>query len=500
MKVRFWDKLIATKLRTRRRRASVSAAVVCLFFFSVLGFQNCAQFSSSFVPQMASSSSIAGGISPNPVATPKAISTPSSTATPGTAATPTPAPIPAATPLAAVKTTLLSTSNTGYATAGFHPRVIANGKGIFTSYETDRNDSTTTETTHIDWSHDEGASFSSLFSRVVSNTASSSLQSDEETNLLMADLGQANTSARVYVFNGFNNFADAPNELAITYPAGTDPGSTKFTFFYAGNQTGYYSDKHRLFKLNFQPLSVVSSTVLIDAPNATGDHGIPQYPNLTQTDDKRLLFSWTTSHLYTCASSDANCTTSYLGGNHYLDNHLMMSSDAGQTWSNGLFSLDLPVISDSQGSSSGGLELTAGIDISAALHLTGDNFLHSVLSRGDYIHYIYMQQGSGGVSKYGRYRLSTKAFDIAPTAFCGKPIALNSNGIFLVSGSQNEIYAVGAIANGDGTGKLAALISIDQGATWNDYAIDTSVSGNIQYITGPPSLSSGGFIVGEFTI
>ena len=492
----------------------------------IAGFQNCAGYSaieSSAAVAALSSNGTSIRLTPTPVVSPTStpvVVIPTATPTTGGTALPTPIPTvaptvastiaptatpvatPAAVPVAAATplgftVKFLATSNTGYATAGFHPRVIANGKGVFVAYETDRNDSAVTETTHIDWSQDGGNSFTSLFSRVMSSSASSALQSDEAANLFMADLDQANQNARIFVFNGFNNFASAPAEFSVNYPSNAPPGSTKFSFFYMGNNVGYFADKHRLFALNFTTQTAGAPINLLVAPNATGLRGNPQYSNLAKTDSGQLLFGWTTQLVKSCASGDTSCTPSDLNGN-YLDTHFMMSSDLGASWNNGASTLSLPVISDAQGST-GGVELSSPSDINLALGLQGDNFLHSLYSQGNYVHFVYMNKGGGGVAKYGRYNLVTKGIDIAPKPFRGTTITLNSNGITLLSQPGYPLYAVGATAHGDGTGSMAALVSDDDGVTWADYALDTSTPGNLQYMNASATLTTDHAIVGEFT-
>lgn len=364
-----------------------------------------------------------------------------------------------------IEVTCVDDEATGYATFQSHnQKVIDNRHGLFLSFIRSRNEPYTAQQWRLVRSTDGGTTFSVIHEETHA-TNPPVLETDDQGNVYLVRVDFQDGNAYLYRFLADRDFRDPtittiPGAAAGKYTMRYDPGR-KQLYFFAHNNTFH------VVGLDGQ---VRSSTRLLQA----GKNAVLQYPLLDLDPEGTLHAAWTTQKH---------------GVYLYWDIHHMLSRDGGQTWQNlDGASLTPPVVAD---------------DTGPALRLTlDDEFEHHTwlssfrVKRGK-LHFVYQAQTEPPREHYVRYEVATgrREKDQQPR-FGGETLSLAGLDGFLITRTdqpESPLYCVKQDA-----GRIACLISRDNGETWHDYA--RSEETYLPYaISGCREVTADGHIVGFFT-
>lgn len=367
--------------------------------------------------------------------------------------------------LTGIEITCLDDSATGYATFQSHnQKVVSNAHGIFTAHIRSRNEAYTAQQWRLSRSVDGGAHFSVLY-EATHPTNPPVLETDEEGNIYLVRPDFQDGNAYLYRFMAADQYAQP---RISTIPGGA---AGKYCMFYdPQRQQLYYFAHNNTFHLIGLDGSVRGSTTLLQA----GPSALLQYPLLSLDRDGTLHAAWTTQK-----------HGEYL----YWDIHHMLSRDGGRSWErmDGT-PLQLPVVADEHGPADGLV-----LEDEYAAH----TWLSSFLAREGKLHFIYMAQTQPARQHYVRCEVKNARQEqrIWPE-FKGEHLSLlGLDGLLSTRASQPgaPLYCV---ANGQG--RLACLVSDDDGSTWHDYAVSQERF-NLYSIGGCRELTADGHIIGTFT-
>lgn len=374
-------------------------------------------------------------------------------------------PVGAATPdRHAVQVTLVDGAAIGYATFQSHnQKVVANRHGIFMTHLRTRDEAYLAQTWRLSRSTDKGRSFRTIFAD-THPTNPPVLETDSAGNVYLMRVDFNSGDGVLYRFLAANDFkkpkiSRVPRAAAGKYAMLLDPQRDQL-FFFSHNNTF-----HRL-----RGDGKVTASLELLRP---GRNAILQYPLLSLDEAGRLHAAWTTQK-----------HNEYL----YWDIHHMVSRDAGMKWQNlDKQSLQLPVVADDTGKA---------MRITRDDEFTSHTWLSSMLAQAGKLHFLYLAQTEPPRQHYIRYDIAggLRDVDVSPK-FQGDKIALQGlDGFFVADAAQpSTIYCVG---NDDG--RLACLVSHDNGTTWQDHA-RTQQRFHLYSIGGYRTTTAEGWIIGSFT-
>jgi hypothetical protein len=301
---------------------------------------------------------------------------------------------------------------------------------------------------------------------------------------------------------------DATGSYQLTSSNGTPSGSQsrKFTSFYDATHGKLYFMTPNSFSVvgldgTFGPTTSPISTAITAPSGFDGctTNGCLEYPYLVGTPGGETLFA-----AWTNVQNIANCMTA--GGWCYLDDHFMASAD-GAAWSTPLGgAISMPVDPNDPAT-----RITPQGDLDNVLQFgpdKGQNWLANIGFNGCQVHFLVWSS----TMHYIRYDFcnvppSQRKENLYVSSLRGETLTLVPNGAYFVDDpASGNLYAVGAMfVDGEQpyVQHTGALVSLDHGTTWHDYAASAySVpeSQALFYGTGGArTIASDGSIVGAFT-
>ena len=353
----------------------------------------------------------------------------------------------------------------GYATFQSHnQKVVSNRHGIFVTHLRTRNEAYTAQTWRLSRSTDGGRSFTTLF-EATHATNPPVIETDDLGNVYLIRVDFVDRDAYLYRFLAERQFRDPavtkiPKGAAGKYAMMMDP-RRKQIYFFAHNSS---------FHIVGLDGTVLKSHKLL----RPGTNAVLQYPLLSCDRDGTLHAAWTTQK-----------HGQYL----YWDIHHMLSPDAGESWRNlDGTPLTPPVIADDTG---------GALQISLDDEYESHTWLSSFLVKGGKVHFTYQAQTKPGRQHYVRYDASTgKRDQHCQPEFRGTEFQIKGlDGFFATQSldADSPLYCLG-----HDQGRIACLVSEDNGNTWQDYARTEEVFG--LYSTGGcRQITEDGYIIGTFT-
>jgi len=376
-----------------------------------------------------------------------------------------PGPLPRASgpnsALKPIRLTCLDPEATGYATFQSHnQKVVWTRRGIFAAYIRTRNAEFTAQTWRLVRSTDGGKTFSTVY-EAVHATNPPVLEADRAGNLYLIRADFVDGNAYLYRFLAARKFA----EPAVTKLEGGAAGKYAACLDEKRGTLYFFSHNGRFFRVPTDGGEPVRVELVREGRDA-----VLQYPSLCLDDRGRLHAAWTSQKK---------------GVYLYWDIHHMLSEDGGQTWRNMTGErVPIPVAADQTGHA-----LRISLDDEDEVHTWLSSF---AVAQGK-AHFVYLSQSQPPRQRYVRYDIATGRIevDIRPE-FRGETIRLLGLDSLLAVG-RGKLYCVG----NDG-GRLACLVSSDNGRAWHDYARSQETL-SLYAIGGARAVTPSGEIIGTFT-
>ncbi len=364
-----------------------------------------------------------------------------------------------------VTLTLIDDEAIGYATFQSHnQKVVQNKRGIFLTYLRTRNEAYTAQTWRLMHSADNGETFQPIF-EATDATNPPVIETDSNDTLYLVRTDFVEGDAYLYRFHPEDNYAThetthIPRGAAGKYAMILDE-PRKRIYYFAHNNTFHTLD------LDGNLLSSVELT-------RGGENAVLQYPHLNLDGDGRLHAAWTTQQH---------------GVYMYWDIHHVLRDTLDGSWRTlGGGNLTLPIVVDDSGPT-----LRMSLDDEFESH----TWLSSLALKGDKIHVAYMAQTDPPREHYMRYDGKTGERDIhLHPRFGGEAFEVMSLGGYFATPdttAESSLFFIGAH-----DGRVVALRSEDNGATWDDHA-RTQEQFNVYSIGGARHTTDDGYIIGTFT-
>lgn len=353
----------------------------------------------------------------------------------------------------------------GYATFQSHnQKVLANRNGIFISYARTRNPEYTAQRWRLARSADGGRTFSTVYEE-TNATNPPAIETDSEDNIYLFRCEDTTHAAYLYRFLARDGYAKPlithiPNAGAFKFAAAIDEPRRRLYFMSHNNTFSVVGMDGKLLR-----------TGMLTTP---GQSAVLQYPHLFLDGDGTLHAAW---------------TTQLPGVYLYWDIHHMLSRDGGETWRN----LDgapvsIPVTADQTG---------------AAMRITRDDefdvhtWLSNMTAKDGKLHFAYMAQTRPWRMHYLRYDIASGRRDIDRwPRFEGESIRLDGQDGFFARDARpgSPIYFTMR-----SQGRLACLVSDDNGEHWHDFARSEQTFDAAYAIGGCRTITPDGWIIGSFT-
>jgi len=365
----------------------------------------------------------------------------------------------------AIELTCVDNEAIGYATFQSHnQKVVSNQHGIFVTHLRTRNQAYTAQTWRLSRSTDGGQRFSTIHEETHA-TNPPVIESDGEGNVYLVRVDFSDRNAYLYRFLAERQF----REPLITLIPGAAAGKYAMTLDERRRQLYFFAHNNTFHVIGLDGQVQRSTQLLRAGPNA-----VLQYPLLSLDRDGSLHAAWTTQK-----------HGKYL----YWDIHHMLSPDAGRSWNHvDGAKLTPPVVADDQGHS---LRIT--LDDEYEYH----TWLSSFVVKDGKIHFFYQAQTDPPREHYVRYDIGTGERDQhCQPEFGGTSIKLRGlDGLFATRPAEagSPLYVVG-----NDSGRVACLVSHDNGATWQDHARTEKVF-SLYSIGGCREILDDGAIIGTFT-
>lgn len=364
-----------------------------------------------------------------------------------------------------VELTLVDREAINFATfESYNQKVVCNRHGIFITHLRTRDERYMAQTWRLSRSTDGGRTFVAVY-EAVHPTNPPVLETDPTGNVYLARPDFADGNAYLYLFLADKDFKSP----AISKIPGGSAGKFAMVLDRQRQQLDYFAHNNTLHILGLDGRVIRSLDLIRPGKNAA-----LQYPLLALDHEGRLHAAWTTQK-----------HDKYL----YWDIHHMVSSDAGQSWHrlDGQ-KLDLPVVADDTGPS-----LRISLDDEFDCH----TWLSSFLVKQGKVHFLYLAQRQPPRVHYMRYDVATgrRELDRQPQ-FGGETIQLYGlDGFFASRGDRPDspLYCLGC-----DHGRVACLVSRDNGQTWHDYARSEQAF-QLYSLGGCREISPDGYILGTFT-
>ena len=375
---------------------------------------------------------------------------------------------PPETGLAPIELTLVDDHAIAYGTFQSHnQKVVSNDHGIFMTHIRQANKEYTAQTWRLSRSTDGGKSFVTLY-QATNATSSPALETDERGTIFAARPDFVDGHAYLYRF-------DPPGyeEPTITrIPGGS--GGKYCLMLDPGRRQLYYLAHSQEFRVLGLDGEIRRSTTLFKA----GPHAVMQYPHVALAADGTLFVGWTTS-----------APDRYL----YWDIHAMRSPDGAATWQTlSGAALEPPVVTDDTGPAD-----RISLDDEFEVH----SWLSAFLVKNGKLHLVYWAKNMPQRQRYVRYDAATgkREIDREPL-LAGWSIAEPNDSAALIGTRQTEKEALYCVTTVKDRKQLVCVMSVDNGASWRDYALATdSFPHRVYSIGAARETTRDGWIIGSFT-
>lgn len=367
--------------------------------------------------------------------------------------------------IAPVHVTCVDAEAIGYATFQSHnQKVVWNEHGTFVTHLRTRNEDYTAQTWRLSRSTDGGRTFTTVY-EATHATNPPVIETDDRGNVYLARADFRDGHAYLYRFLAEHEFRDPritriPKAAAGKYAMLLDL-PRKQLYFFSHNNSFHILGLDGTVRKSFELLRPGAAAVL-------------QYPYLALEPGGGLHAAWTTEK-----------RGQYL----YWDIHHLVSPDGGMRWCNlGGHPLSLPVIADHTG---GALRITPEDEFEV------HTWLSSFTVKEGKVHFLYLAQSQPPRQHYLRYDIASgKADQHRQPELRGSAISLRGLDGFFATAPRRDgspLYCVGH----DG-GRVACLVSRDNGRTWQDFARSAEAF-RLYAVGGCRELTAAGEIIGTFT-
>lgn len=370
-----------------------------------------------------------------------------------------------------------------YGTFNSHnQKVVANARGIFAAYIKDYN-SSDIGTWQLRMSVDGGKTFAPILTQTDSSKAPC-IETDSKNNIHIAY--PTNNWKDIYYIKLLASENYTPPHSIIVSGAGAGKYSCDFR---ESDKTFFYVGWSNMVRINTDTMSVIDNRPVL----AHGPKGYSQYPLLSFDPSKiYMMLGWT--------------TVDTVGHQSYRDIRYGMSWNSGLTFgvpSTGA-TIRLPIVADSTGGSV--QALLPSDDETSERALNNGSYINNWLANlsfvDGYIHFMYAHYGPNISQRvrYVRTSLMSPTPSVVMERFKGDSIELVTLGSYFITHRAPTggywLYAIGGTADN----RIAALISLDSGETWHDFAASEPQPGSLYAVTGARSISPDGYIVGAATV
>ncbi len=370
-------------------------------------------------------------------------------------------------PLRAVEVSVLDSRATGYGTFQSHnQKVVWCSGGIFAAHIRSRNEPYTAQTWRLSRSRDGGKTFE-VVHEATHATNPPVIEADAAANVYLIRPDFIDGDAYLYRFLAARDYRDPevsniPRGAAGKFAMVLDAPRRRLCYF-AHNNT---------FHLVGLDGGVERSVDLLRG----GERAVLQYPLLALARDGTLHAAWTTQKR---------------GVYLYWDIHHIASRDGGVTWSNvgsPDVTLDLPIVADD-----GGPAARVSLDDEFESH----TWLSNLLARDGKLHFLYLAQTDPSREHFVRRDATTGEEDVRiQPDLRGERISLRGLSGFFATRSAETGSPLYCVSNAGG--KIACLVSRDNGRTWSDHAVSEETFAPYS-IGGAREITPDGWILGTFT-
>ena len=361
-----------------------------------------------------------------------------------------------------------------YATFQSHnQRIVQSRRGIFVAHLLEYDAARSHSRWRLARSGDGGSTFSTVYeSPVIRGNKPACLEADSEGGLLALSESPASDPGKLMFLrfppSGEPASLPMPESWAGKFSMVLDP-STRTVFAWDHYGRMYVVDPDR-------GLRARRDVVRNSGPNAA-----TMYPHVA-LDEHGLHHAWTTqAH----------------GSRIRRSIHYIRSRDHGVTWTKADGTPHtLPIVPDDTGPADP-LVLPEELDY--------ETWLSSMLPKDGRVHFAYRASTSGMPAStppmdrqhYVRIDLGKGRIDrrVQPL-WRGDRISLNNQDGFFATRRSGPLVHV----NRSDDARIAALISRDEGDTWEDLAMSDPVPGPIYSISGCREITDDGFVLGAFTL
>jgi hypothetical protein len=359
----------------------------------------------------------------------------------------------------AFELTIVDPAAHGYATFQSHnQKVVANPHGYFMTHIRSRDEAYMAQTWRLLRSEDSGKTFSTIY-EATHATNPPPIETDIQGNIYLARPDFKDGNAYLYFFAAEKNFQDP----RITLIPGGSAGKVALLIDEADSCLYYASHNNRFYKLALDGTVLENIEIVRNGP-----HAVLQYPQLRLDSDGALHYGWTSEQV---------------GVYMYWDIHHMLRPRGTQQWQN--FDgtpLTLPVVADDTGKAT---------RISLDDEYESHTWLSSFTLKGGKAHFLYLTQSQPPRKNYVRLDAKTGKEEIRHRF---EDIHLLSGLLVAPDGTaESPLYCISAWQ-----GQLTALVSQDNGSTWQPYAKHAEIF-NVYSLGGCNTITDDGYIIGSFT-
>jgi len=378
----------------------------------------------------------------------------------------------------AIQLTRVDTAQTGYATFQSHnQKVVANANGIFMTYLHTGGDGIAPATWRLAWSRDGGGSFQTLYQTASMQTKAPAIETDSNGNLYLAHADWNGANGHFYVFDASTGYSAAPTVIDVP---GFGPVGKYSMILDEAAQYAYFASWTGIARIDLTTHEVTTQTLLTSGP-----HADPQYPLLALSPDGLLFYGWTS--VSGQAERDAGWGT-------YYSNHFIASGNHAQSWAIPGLNITTPIAADETGP---GVLLTSADDLAAVrASASWSNWTNNMLFKDGKLHVMYY---SGAGVRYVRYAMGAPFYGIDRfmPLLGGQSLSLWGLGGFFASsaGAGAPLYAI----SNDQSGRVNVLSSLDDGASWQDFATTEDANAfSVYALGGARAVTRDGFVMGSF--
>lgn len=381
-----------------------------------------------------------------------------------------------------IETTLVDAEAISGATYQSHnQKVVQNRRGIFMTHIRSRNEKYTAQQWRLSWSRDGGKTFQTLY-EATDATNPPVLETDADDNLYIGRPDFSDGNAYLYRFLASKDYRE-PNITPIPKGSG---GKYAMMLDAPRGQIYWISHNNTFSRLDLKG-RVLSSEKLF---SATPRHAVVGYPHLSLDRAGVLHAAWTT--VMVPAPRPVKPI--------YWDIHYMQSPDGGQKWNTMAgVPVPVPVAADNSGPTD---RVTLDDEYGVS------NWLANMHLKEGKAHFLYLAHKVLPRQHAMRFDIAAgqREIDHKAGSLKGETLALYGLDGFFTSQASRKGSPLYCIARDVRGGRIACLVSRDDGTTWHDYASSAKLADadstefNQPYaIGGFREITADGYIIGSFT-